>query len=175
VGLRGYRTVTDEQEAAVRVRGLAIDELGEVLAEVPALKRVLLFGTCHSGSAIQLASKQHNPFAFRGAVERFSRAQGVYSLSASKADELAAETKELGHSLLTYALLAGVRAAEGGPLAGKPIAAGSKDSAIDVSRWFDYARTQVPGLYEKYVGRPQQIEVSGDDQPTFPLFSREPK
>ena len=47
-------------------------------------------------------------------VERFSRAQGVYSLSASKADELAAETKELGHSLLTYALLAGVRAAEGG-------------------------------------------------------------
>ncbi len=174
VGLRGYREVSDDREVSVRARGLAIDELGEVLAEVPALKRVLLFGTCHSGSAIQLAGKQHNPFAFRGAVERFSRAQGVYCLSASKADELAAETKELGHSLFTYALLAGVRAAEGGPLAGKPIA-GEKDSAIDVLSWFDYARKEVPGLYEKYVGRPQQIEVSGEDQPTFPLFSREPK
>ena len=46
---------------------------------------------------------------------------------------------------------------------------------IDVLRWFDYARTQVPGLYEKYVGRPQQIEVSGEDQPSFPLFSRDLK
>ena len=52
---------------------LAIDELGEVLAGVPALKRVLIFDTCHSGSAISLAGRQQNPFAFRGAIERFSR------------------------------------------------------------------------------------------------------
>jgi hypothetical protein len=44
-----------------------------------------------------------------------------------------------------------------------------------VLRWFGYARAQVPGLYQKYVGRPQSVELSGEDQPTFPLFSRESK
>src|SRR5262249_5454913 len=71
VAPRGYRSLTDAQEAAVRARGLAIDDLGEALAAVPALKRVLIFATCHSGSAVGLASKEHNPFAFRGALDRF--------------------------------------------------------------------------------------------------------
>jgi uncharacterized caspase-like protein len=167
VALRGYRA-SDQQEAAVRQHGLAIDELGEALAEVPALKRVLVFDTCHSGGAIALAGKAYNPFAFRGAMERFSRAQGVYSLSATAADDLAAETKELGHSILTYALLAGAGAADDGPLAGQ--AAGGKE-ALDVLSWFGFAKQRVPALYEKYVGRPQHLELSGEDQPTFPLLT----
>jgi hypothetical protein len=170
VALRGYRSTTDEREAAVRAYGLAIDELGEALAAVPALKRVLIFDTCHSGSAIALAGKKQNPFAFRGAMERFSRAQGVYSLAATAADELAAENKELGHSILTYTLLAGLQAVEGGPLQGRPLKPGER-GAVDVLDWFRYARQQVPALYERYVGRPQQIELSGEDQPGFLLLT----
>jgi WD40 repeat protein len=174
VATRGYRSITDAREAAVRARGLAIDELGEALAAVPALKRVLIFDTCHSGSAIALAGKKQNPFAFRGAMERFSRAQGVYSLAATAADELAAENKELGHSILTYALLAGLRAVERGPLQGQALKGGER-GAVDVLAWFRYARQQVPGLYERYVGRPQQVELSGEDQPGFPLLRLDAK
>jgi hypothetical protein len=174
VSTRGYRSTTDAREMAVRARGLAIDELGEALAAVPALKRVLIFDTCHSGSAIALAVKKQNPFAFRGAMERFSRAQGVYSLAATAADELAAENKELGHSILTYALLAGLQAVEGGPLKGQVLKGGG-DGGVDVLAWFRYARQQVPGLYERYVGRPQQVELSGEDQPSFPLLRLETK
>jgi WD40 repeat protein len=170
VAVRGYRGATDEQEAAVRARGLAIDELGEALAAVPALKRVLIFDTCHSGSAIALAGKRQNPFAFRGAMERFGRAQGVYSLAAAAADERAAEDKQLGHSILTYALLAGLGAAEGGPLKGQALK-GDGGGGVDVLAWFRYAREQVPALYQRYVGRPQHVELSGDDQPTFPLLA----
>lgn len=169
VRLRGYRSADDGRELAIRQSGLAIDELGEALAEVPALKRVLVFDTCHSGSAVQLAGKARNPFAFRGAVERFGRAQGVYSLSATAADELAAETRELGHSILTYALLAGLGAADSGPLKGNLLSANGADP-IDVLQWFDYARQRVPDLYTRYVGRAQHVEVSGEDQPTFPLL-----
>jgi uncharacterized caspase-like protein len=169
VGLRGYGASTDEREAAVRARGLAIDELGDVLAGVPALKRVLIFDTCHSGSAISLAGKPKNPFAFRGALERFERAQGAYSPSATAADELAAETKELGHSILTYALLAGLGAVEGGPFKGQPLPADKE--AVDVLTWFRYAKERVPALYAKYVGRPQHVELSGEDQPSFPLLT----
>jgi WD40 repeat protein/uncharacterized caspase-like protein len=172
VALRGYRG-TAEQDAATREYGLAIDELGEVLATVPALKRVLIFDTCHSGSAIALAGKQQNPFAFRGALERFSRAQGVYSLSATAADELAAETQELGHSILTYALLAGMKAVSAGPLADQPLK-GDKEG-IDVLEWFRYAKERVPALYAKYAGRPQHVEMSGDDQPGFAILSGQGK
>jgi hypothetical protein len=171
VGLRGYRS-TEAQNDAVRARGLAIDELGEVLATVPALKRVLIFDTCHSGSAVASAGLGQNPFAFRGAMERFSRAQGVYCLSATAADELAAETKELGHSILTYALLAGAGQTDKGPLAGQALKPAS--GAVDVLEWFRYARQQVPALYEKYTRRPQNVELSGDDQPSFPLLSPRP-
>jgi hypothetical protein len=172
--LRGYRGASDAREAAVRARGLAIDELGEALAAVPALKRVLIFDTCHSGSAVALAGRGRNPFAFRGAMERFSRAQGVYSLAATPADELAAESKELGHSILTYALLAGLQAVESGPLKGQTLKAGD-GGGVDVLAWFRYARRQVPGLYERYVGRPQQVELSGEDQPGFPLLTLPPQ
>jgi hypothetical protein len=167
LALRGYRG-TSEQEEAVREYGLAIDELGEVLASVPALKRVLIFDACHSGSAIKLAGKQHNPFAFHGALERFSRAQGIYSLSASAADELAAESKELGHSMLTYSLLGALGAVDRGPLMGQALK--SRDT-VDVLEWFRFAKSQVPALYEKYIGRQQQVELSGEDQPSFPLLN----
>jgi hypothetical protein len=153
----------------VRCQGLAIDEVGEVLAEVPALKRVLIFDTCFSGSAIEWAGKRNSAFAFRGAMERFSRAQGVYSLAASAANEFAAETGELGHSILAYALLAGVGAVEGGPLKGQALH--PDPGAVDVLTWFRYAQEHVPALYQKYVGRPQHLELSGDDQPSFPLLA----
>jgi hypothetical protein len=54
------------------------------------------------------------------------------------------------------------------PHADQPLPTG----AVDVLSWFSYAREQVPGLYTRYVGRPQQVELSGEDQPGFPLLSR---
>ncbi len=108
-------------------------------------------------------------------MERFSRAQGVYSLAATSADELAAENNaELGHSILTYTLLAGAGAVRSGPL--KAEAAKHRlDDGVDVLEWFRYARERVPALYQKYVGRRQQVELSGDDQPSFVLLSLKAK
>jgi WD40 repeat protein len=168
VGLRGYRGGS-EADDMIRAHGLAIDELGEALATVPALKRVLVFDTCQSGSVATLAKNAQSPFAFRGTMQRFSRAQGVYSLAAVKADELAREEAELNHSLLTYSLLAGLRAVDGGPLAGKQVRATA--GGVDVLEWFRFVRGEVPGLYEKYVGRRQEVEFSGEDQPGFPLLT----
>ena len=50
VASRGYAPATG-REAAIRARGLAVDDLGEALAAVSALRRVLIFDTCHSGGA----------------------------------------------------------------------------------------------------------------------------
>jgi uncharacterized caspase-like protein len=174
VATRGNRSTPDALEAAVRARGLAIDDLGDALAAVPALKRVLIFATCYSGSAVAQADKRQNPFVYRGAMERFSRAQGVYCLSACGADDVAVEPPELRHSLLTYALLAGLQAVERGPLKGQALTADAQGT-VDVLQWFRYARNQMPQLSQRYLGRPQQIELSGEDQPSFPLLRLEKK
>ena len=83
-------------------------------------------------------------------------------MSATAADELAAESKELGHSILTYALLAGVNAADKGPLAKQPIQPGKAGQGIDVLEWFRYAKRHVPELNKTYIKRAQEIELSGD-------------
>ena len=50
-----------------------------------------------------------------------------------------------------------------------------KGRTVEVLEWFRFAKKHVPALYEKYVGRPQHLELSGDDQPSFPLLARESK
>src|SRR5262249_23519304 len=62
-------------EDDIRQNGLAIDAIGEDLGEAPALKRVLIFDTCQSGGALPVARTARDPFAFRGSLERVSRAQ----------------------------------------------------------------------------------------------------
>lgn len=167
VAALGYRAA-EGGETALKASALAADDLGEALATVPALRRVLIFDTCHSGGAVGLAGAGRNPFAFRGAVERFARAQGVYLLSAVAANDLAGEAPALGHGIMTYSLLAGSGGISKGPLAGKSLSA---DRPVDVLGWFGYAQANVPDLCRTYVGRPQHVEVAGSDQPSFPLLS----
>lgn len=159
-------------DESVRRYGLPVDELGEMIASVPALKRVMVFDTCQSGSAIRLGRAARNPFAFRGAIERLSRSQGVFVLAAAAATEEAAEAAELDHGLLTYTLLAGLNAAEGGPLADQAIQPASSDHVVDVLEWFNYASGHVPRLTQRYLGRSQDIQLSaeGTGFPVLPLF-----
>ena len=52
--------------------------------------------------------RARDPFAFRGAIERLVRAQGVCTIAAAPAGAEAQEVDELRHGVLTYALLAGL-------------------------------------------------------------------
>jgi WD40 repeat protein len=153
----------------VRASGLAADVLGDYLAAVPALKRVLIFDTCHSGGAVGLGRSGRSPFAFRGAIERLSRAQGLFTLAAAAAGEEAQEVKELGHGVLTYALLAGLGAVREGPLAGEAMQVEGKERVASVLEWFNFASGQVPRLTRKYFGREQDVQMGGQGS-SFPIL-----
>ena len=146
-------------EDDVREQGLAADVLGDLLAGVPALKRMLIFDTCHSGGALGLVKTARNPFAFRGAVERLSRSQGVFTIAASAASEEAQEVPELGHGVLTYALLAGLGAVNQGPLVGQTATIQTHDNVVEVDSWFQFARAKVPALTKLYFNHEQFIRV----------------
>lgn len=169
-----FRKENPENPAAdFRRQGLSIDDLGDSLAKVKALKRVLIFDTCYSGAAVGGVGKR-SPFAFRGAAERLRHAYGVYCLSATSASELAVEHEDLKHGLLTYALLAACGRVEQGPLVGRAAPAPDKGRDMDVLEWFHYARRHVPKLYKELAGRDHAVVLSGDELPGFALLHVQP-
>jgi uncharacterized caspase-like protein len=167
VGQRYYFVPYDfEPKAAsldndVRDQGLAADVLADAVASVPALRRLLVLDTCASGGALGIGRQGHNPFAFHGAMEQLGQKQGVFTIAAASASEEAQEIEELGHGVLTYALLAGLRAVRGGPLVGQSVRPNSVAGTVDVLDWLSYAAGQVPRLTERYLGQTQEVRIGG--------------
>lgn len=156
-------------EDDVRRLGLPADLLGDAAAEVRAVQRLLVFDTCASGGAMELAHDGADPFAFRGAIAELGKRQGVFVLAASAANEEAQEVDDLGHGVLTYALLAGLRAVPPGPLESRVLHPTDPTGAVDVLEWGSYASGQVPFLTKRYFGREQNIQMSGSGA-SFPLL-----
>jgi uncharacterized caspase-like protein len=149
---------------------VAEDVLVDWIKGAAALKRILVLDTCHSGAAITLVGKR-NPFAFRGSIERLNRASGLNTIGAAVAGEEAQEVSELGHGVLTYALLAGLRAVDRGPLQDDSIRPANPDQVTDVLEWFAFAAKYVPILTKKYLGREQDIysKTQGVSFPVLPV------
>jgi uncharacterized caspase-like protein len=136
-----------------------------------ALKRILILDTCASGGALGLAMKGRSGVALRGAVERLSRSQGIFTIAAATASEEAQESKELGHGVLSYSLLAGLKAVERGPLVDKYVQPSGPEGVVDVMEWFSFAAGQVPRLTERLYGASQDVQVGnqGTNFPVLPL------
>jgi hypothetical protein len=71
--------------------------------------------------------------------------------------------------VLSYVLLAGLKAVNGGPLEKQAIKPNNPDHVIDVLEWFGYAGAQVPRLTKKYFGREQDVQSSGQGN-SFPVL-----
>jgi len=156
----------------VRAQGLPADVLADAVAAVPALRRVLILDTCASGGALEISRQGGGTFAFRGAIEKLSQKQGVFTIAASSASDEAQEIEDLGHGVLTYALLAGLRAVDGGPLEGRGVRPSGAAGTVDVLDWLSFAAGHVPRLTERYLGQTQDIQTSGQGQ-SFPLLPLE--
>jgi hypothetical protein len=177
VGQRYYfvphelRKQAESLEDDLRTQGLPADEISDYLGTAKALKRVLILDTCASGGALKLASRGRSGFALRNAIERLSRAQGVFTIAAASASQEAQESKELGHGVLSYALLAALKGVKSGPLEGKSVQPTGTDRVVDVLEWFSFASGHVPRLTEKYHGAAQDVQTStqGQSFPVLPL------
>lgn len=153
----------------VRSQGLAGDVLASWLEEIRATKRVVIFDTCQSGAALGLKGGSRNPFAFQGAIETLRRSNGAHTIAAANAGQEAQEIDELGHGLLTYALLAGARSVRRGPLVDTYVKPNSSEEVIDVFEWFSFASGHVPRLADRYFKASQNVSVNNTDN-IFPIL-----
>ena len=166
-----FRKQAERLEDDIRQQGLPADELSDDLGAAAALKRILIVDTCAAGGALKSALAGRSGFELRGAIERLSRTQGIFTIAASAASEQAQEVQELGHGVLSYALLAGLEAVDAGPLAEKHVEPSRAEHVVDVMDWFSFAAGQVPRLTERYYGVSQEVQTStqGVSFPVLPL------
>ncbi len=140
----------------LRKRGLSASWLRARSVKVAARKQLFVLDACQSGGAVEA-------FALRGAAEQkaifqLARSAGVVVLASSGTQQLAAEVKELGHGVFTYALLQGLDGAALGGGSGK----------ITVKQLEAYLNDRLPELTRKYRGS-AQYPASWSRGMDFPL------
>lgn len=160
----------DDDVAAIRKYGIPASALADALMRVKALKQVLILDTCESEGALPLLAKSMM-YRSRGvsvaeekAVKMLARAYGVYLIAASARQQDAYEVPELGHGILTYALLRGLGEN------GEPQAPMLTPGIVTVGSLIEYVYAQVPELTEKYRHQKQYV-VTSTTGTNFPLWS----
>jgi hypothetical protein len=168
---QGMRTEEDE-DAAVRKYGITAQALSDTLLRIGALKQILILDTCQSGSALPILAKA-TMFRVRGlgpaeekAVKMLARSNGYYLIAASTAEQYAHEVPELGHGVLTSALLSELGEK------GDPLAPTGPEGIVTIYALLQYVNQQVPELTEKYYHGNKQYPVSSNTGMDFPLRVR---
>lgn len=138
--------------------GLSNSELLDLLAQIPARKKLMVIDACQSGELLQ-------SFARRGAAEeraiaQLARSSGIYVISATDGDQFASEVAQLGHGVFTYALLQAISGDH----------AGARRERM-VGEIVSAAARLIPELSQKHRTQPQYPMVFSNGQ-DFPLVVR---
>jgi hypothetical protein len=142
---------------ALRTGGLALDDLAVAMGAARTLRRVLVVDA--AGGAFGAGLNERSEFGLRGAMARWSRSQGIYTLAAVTTWDSAVERAELGHSVISHALISAARDA-GGRLEGKSMDPLGPVGAIDVAEWFHIAAEQAGAVMVKLARTPQDVQYA---------------
>ncbi|MEO0603524.1 MAG: caspase family protein [Myxococcota bacterium] len=145
----------------ITTSGFSQEELGERLASIPAMKQLIVLDACHSGAASQalsaLVGRRASPELVR-AQTQLALSTGAFLVSASTEAQVAHEIPELGHGVLTYAILEGL--GEDGP----PEAHVNREGNVTVNTLFQYVSDLVPVLTDTYRQQRQEVVLAAEGQ-----------
>ena len=138
----GYTGERSKLDAAglqtILEHSISDEELERAVEGIDADKLSMVIDACNSGQALEAEERRRGPMNSKG-LAQLAYEKGMYILTAAQSYQAAQEVSQLGHGLLTYALVEeGLKqgAADSDP----------KDSEIVVREWFDYATTRVPNM-----------------------------
>jgi WD40 repeat protein len=141
LGYKGKRTELDEAGSKlIQEHSISDLELEQAFENVDAGELALIIDACNSGQALEAEEKRRGPMNSAG-LAQLAYEKGMYILTAAQGYQAALEAKELGHGLLTFALVEeGLKT----PAADKE----PKDGQVVIREWLDYATERVPQLQE---------------------------
>lgn len=133
------RELTDlKSDSQVRQLGISGKALADALTGIPAQRVLLVVDACQSGAVLG----SFESFGQRRALQELKDRTGVAVIAATRADQLAPEYESLGHGLLTYTFLEGMRSAGGGFRADTA----PRDGRITVAELKAYVERRAPEL-----------------------------
>jgi WD40 repeat protein len=155
--------VTDDE---IRTTGLSSSQLAACLAGIQATKQIIVLDACHSGATTTSIGKllaSRDAIGLIRAQQRLARSSGSFLIAASTAEQSAHEIAQLGHGVLTYAIISGLG------LKGKPAAPVNQEGQVTVNGLLRFLSDEVPRLTEKYMGTRQDVVQFSTGQ-DFPLI-----
>ena len=132
---------TDQQAALaalLMVHGISDAELEGAFEGVDAGQLTMIIDACNSGQALGGEKDGRGPMNSKG-LAQLAYDKGMYILTAAQSFQAAQEVSQVGHGLLTYALVEEAlkqAAADDEP----------KDGQIVVREWLNYATNRVPQM-----------------------------
>jgi len=129
-------------------------ELEQAVEGMDAGHLVLIIDACNSGQALEAEEKRRGPMNSKG-LAQLAYEKGMYILTAAQSYQAALEAAQLGHGLLTYALVEeGLKTAIAD---NEP-----KDGLVSAREWLDFATERVPQMQEEKMkqGRGVGLEIA---------------
>jgi WD40 repeat protein/uncharacterized caspase-like protein len=142
LGYTGDRTrLTEEGLRSILSHSISDVELEEVVEAIDAGHLLLIIDACNSGQALEAEEKRRGPMNSKG-LAQLAYEKGMYILTAAQSYQAALEAAQLGHGLLTYALVEeGLKTAIADS---QP-----KDGTLNAREWLDFATERVPQMQEE--------------------------
>ena len=155
LGYTGERTKLNEQGLKTILEHSISDlELEQAVEGMDAGHLLLIIDACNSGQALEAEEKRRGPMNSKG-LAQLAYEKGMYILTAAQSYQAALEAAQLGHGLLTYALVEeGLKTAIAD---NQP-----KDGSVSAREWLDFATERVPQMQEEKMkqGRGVGLEIA---------------
>ena len=141
LGYTGDRTkLSDEGLQAILSHSVSDVELEKAVEGMDAGHLLMIIDACNSGQALEAEEKRRGPMNSKG-LAQLAYEKGMYILTAAQSYQAALEAAQLGHGLLTYALVEeGLKT----PVADTE----PRDGAVSAREWLDFATERVPQIQE---------------------------
>ncbi len=162
LGYQGSRRRLDEAGfQSILAHSISDLEMEGAFEKISAGQLLLVLDACNSGQALEAEEKRRGPMNSKG-LAQLAYEKGMYILTAAQSYQAALEATQLGHGLLTYALVEeGLKksAADRAP----------RDGQVLLQEWLDYATERVPQMQVEKMkqGRSVGAEVAfveGEEQ-----------
>jgi WD40 repeat protein len=156
----GYRGPREEVDAAamteIAAHSLSDLDMGAAFEGIDAGRLALIVDACNSGQALESDEWRQGPLNSRG-LAQLAYDKGMDILTAAQGYQAALESRQLGHGLLTYALVEEALksdAADTDP----------RDGVVSAREWFDYAVRRVPQLQRAMMDEARTAGREGVDR-----------
>lgn len=139
LGYTGMRSTLDGSGLqTILAHSISDMELEQAFETVDAGRITLIIDACNSGQALEAEEKRRGPMNSKG-LAQLAYEKGMYVLTAAQGYQAALEVEQLGHGLLTYALVE-----EGLKTPAADLA--PADGRLVIREWLDYATLRLPQM-----------------------------